>query len=153
VKSAASFEHTMHRFVKYWMPTILWMALIFLGSTDLLSAEHTSRFLVPLLRWLDPQISWAALNAVQTAIRKLGHVTDFGGAAVARASRRSRLANEDVDLGWGCFDRLRGFRCQRRVSSIVHSIADFIVSRCDDRYLRCADWPCDVYCGYRPEDC
>jgi VanZ family protein len=64
-------------FVKYWMPAIFWMALIFLGSTDLLSAEHTSRFLVPFLRWLDPQISWAALNAIQTAIRKLGHVTEY----------------------------------------------------------------------------
>lgn len=65
------------RFVKYWMPVIVWMALIFIGSTDVLSAEHTSRFLVPILRWLDPQISWAALNAIQTIIRKLGHVTEY----------------------------------------------------------------------------
>jgi VanZ family protein len=67
----------MHRFVKYWMPTILWMVLIFVGSTDILSAEHTSRFLVPFLRWLDPQISWATLNAIQIAVRKLGHVTEY----------------------------------------------------------------------------
>jgi VanZ family protein len=65
------------RFVKYWMPAIVWMALIFIGSTDVLSAEHTSRFLVPILRWLDPQISWATLNAIQTIIRKLGHVTEY----------------------------------------------------------------------------
>jgi VanZ family protein len=65
------------RFVKYWMPAILWMALIFIGSTDVLSAEHTSRFLVPFLRWLDPQISWAALNTIQITIRKLGHLTEY----------------------------------------------------------------------------
>ena len=65
------------RFVKYWMPAFLWMALIFLGSTDVLSAEHTSRFLVPFLRWLDPQITWATLNLAQTIIRKLGHVTEY----------------------------------------------------------------------------
>ena len=65
------------RFVKYWMPAIAWMALIFIGSTDILSAEHTSRFLVPFLRWLDPQISWTALNAIQIAIRKLGHLTEY----------------------------------------------------------------------------
>jgi len=59
------------------MPAIAWMALIFIGSTDVLSAEHTSRFLVPFLRWLDPQISWATLNAVQTIIRKLGHLTEY----------------------------------------------------------------------------
>src|SRR6202035_5141994 len=70
------------RFVKYWMPAIAWMALIFIGSTDMLSAEHTSRFLVPILRWLDPQISWATLNAIQTIIRKLGHVTEYAILAV-----------------------------------------------------------------------
>jgi len=52
-------------------------AIIFLGSTDMLSAEHTSRFLVPFLRWIDPQISLAALNAIQLGIRKLGHLTEY----------------------------------------------------------------------------
>jgi VanZ family protein len=65
------------RFVRYWMPVIVWMALIFLGSTDMLSAEHTSRFLVPFLRWLDPQISLAALAAIQLGVRKLGHLTEY----------------------------------------------------------------------------
>jgi len=59
------------------MPAIVWMALIFLGSTDMLSAEHTSRFLVPFLRWLDPQISFAMLNAIQFGIRKLAHLTEY----------------------------------------------------------------------------
>jgi VanZ family protein len=53
------------------------MAIIFIGSTDVLSAEHTSRFLVPFLRWLDPQISFATLNAIQFGIRKLGHLTEY----------------------------------------------------------------------------
>jgi VanZ family protein len=66
------------RFVRYWMPAIVWMAIIFLGSTDMLSAEHTSRFLVPFLRWIDPQISFATLNAIQFGIRKLGHLTEYG---------------------------------------------------------------------------
>jgi hypothetical protein len=47
------------------------MLLIFVGSTDVLSAEHTSRFLVPFLRWLDPHISLAAINAIQLAVRNL----------------------------------------------------------------------------------
>jgi VanZ family protein len=59
------------------MPAILWMTIIFLGSSDMLSAEHTSRFLVPFLRWLDPQISFAALFAIQLGIRKLGHLTEY----------------------------------------------------------------------------
>jgi VanZ family protein len=59
------------------MPAFVWMALIFLGSTDMLSAEHTSRFLVPFLRWLDPQISLAALAVIQFGIRKLAHLTEY----------------------------------------------------------------------------
>src|SRR5438045_5042395 len=65
------------RFVRYWMPAIVWMALLFLGSTDVLSAEHTSRFLVPFLRWLDPQVSFATIVAVHTFIRKLGHFSEY----------------------------------------------------------------------------
>src|SRR5205814_9219426 len=65
------------RFVRYWMPAIVWMAIIFLGSTDMLSAEHTSRILAPFLRWIDPQISLVALNAIKLGIRKLGHLTEY----------------------------------------------------------------------------
>jgi VanZ family protein len=58
------------------------MALIFIGSTDVLSAEHTSRFLVPFLRWLDPHISFATIIAIQTLIRKVGHVTEYAILAI-----------------------------------------------------------------------
>ena len=72
----------MRRFVRYWMPLIIWMTLIFLGSTDVLSAEHTSRFLIPFLRWLDPEISWAALRSIQILVRKIGHLTEYAILAV-----------------------------------------------------------------------
>jgi len=64
-------------FLKYWLPVLFWLGLIFVGSTDMLSAEHTSRFLVPFLRWLDPHISPATLNSIQMIIRKFGHVTEY----------------------------------------------------------------------------
>jgi VanZ family protein len=53
------------------------MVLIFIGSSDALSAEHTSRFIVPFLRWLDPHISFATIAAVHLAVRKLGHFTEY----------------------------------------------------------------------------
>jgi VanZ family protein len=59
------------------MPVIAWMLLIFAGSTDVLSADHTSRFLVPFLRWLDPQMSFAAIASVHLVLRKLGHLTEY----------------------------------------------------------------------------
>jgi VanZ family protein len=63
--------------VSKWMPVIAWMLLIFAGSTDALSAEQTSRFLVPFLRWLDPDISFATLAAIQVVVRKMGHLTEY----------------------------------------------------------------------------
>ncbi len=54
------------------------MAVIFLGSTEALSSEQTSRILVPILRWLDPQISWDTINRLHLVIRKLGHITEYG---------------------------------------------------------------------------
>ncbi len=67
----------MKNFLKHWLPVLIWLGVIFLGSTDMLSAEHTTRFLVPFLRWIDPQISFATLNAIQLGIRKLGHLTEY----------------------------------------------------------------------------
>jgi VanZ family protein len=67
----------MKSFLKYWLPLVIWLGVIFVGSTDLMSAQHTSRFIVPFLRWLNPHISWAAINTIHTVIRKLGHVCEY----------------------------------------------------------------------------
>jgi len=67
----------MKSFLKYWLPLVIWLGVIFVGSSDLMSAQHTSRFIVPFLRWLNPHISWAAINTIHTVIRKLGHVSEY----------------------------------------------------------------------------
>jgi VanZ family protein len=65
------------RFVKYWLPLLLWLGVIFLGSTDLMSAEHTSRFIVPFLRWLKPDISPETLASIHFIVRKCAHVGEY----------------------------------------------------------------------------
>src|SRR6266581_5114086 len=67
----------MKSFLKYWLPPFIWLGVIFVGSTGVMSAEQTSRFLVPFLRWLDPQISFATIAAIHFALRKLGHLTEY----------------------------------------------------------------------------
>jgi VanZ family protein len=67
----------MRSFLKYWLPPFIWLAVIFVGSTEVMSAEQTSHFLVPFLRWLDPQISFATIAAIHFALRKLGHLTEY----------------------------------------------------------------------------
>ena len=58
------------------------MAIIFAGSTDLMSAEHTSRIIVPLLRWFFPTISPLALVRVEFFLRKAAHVSEYALLAV-----------------------------------------------------------------------
>jgi VanZ family protein len=65
------------RFVKYWLPLLLWLGVIFFGSTDLMSAEHTSRFIVPFLRWLKPDISPETLASIHFIVRKCAHLGEY----------------------------------------------------------------------------
>jgi VanZ family protein len=67
----------MRTFLKYWLPVLIWLGLIFIGSTDLLSAEHTSRFIGPILRWFDPNVSAETIARAQFFVRKAGHVTEY----------------------------------------------------------------------------
>src|SRR5881392_945203 len=65
------------RLLKNWLPVFIWLAVIFLGSTDLMSAEHTSRFIVPFLRWLNPDISLETLASIHSIIRKCAHLGEY----------------------------------------------------------------------------
>jgi VanZ family protein len=82
----------MRRFLKYWLPVSIWLGLIFLGSTDLMSAEHTSRIIGPLLHWFIPDISVEAIARVQFYIRKAAHVAEYAilAALLWRAFRRGK---------------------------------------------------------------
>ena len=67
----------MRRFLKYWLPLLIWLSLIFVGSTDLMSAEHTSRFIVPFLLWLKPRMSPQTIWVILVVMRKCAHVTEY----------------------------------------------------------------------------
>jgi VanZ family protein len=79
--------------LKSWLPVLLWMALMFTASTDLFSTEHTSRFLVPFLRWLKPDISGATIAQIHFLIRKAAHLTEYAILAILlwRALRVQRV--------------------------------------------------------------
>jgi VanZ family protein len=67
----------VRRFLKYWLPVLVWMIFIFIGSSDLLSAEHTSRFIGPFLRWFAPDISDATVASIQLVVRKCAHLSEY----------------------------------------------------------------------------
>ncbi len=72
----------MRSFLKYWLPVVIWLCLIFIGSTDLMSAEQTSRIIRPLLRWLKPDISMETIAQVQFVVRKCAHLTEYAILAI-----------------------------------------------------------------------
>lgn len=68
---------SVRSFIKYWLPALIWLAVIFLASGDLMSAEHTSRFIGPFLLWLNPDISVESLTLIHICVRKAAHLTEY----------------------------------------------------------------------------
>jgi VanZ family protein len=64
-------------FLKYWLPVLVWMALIFSASSDSHSSEHTSRIIEPLLHWLFPQMSREHIEDIHLVIRKCAHLSEY----------------------------------------------------------------------------
>lgn len=63
--------------MRYWSPAIAWVVVILIASSDLMSAEHTSRFIGPFLRWIMPDITAATVVGVQLWVRKGAHLTEY----------------------------------------------------------------------------
>lgn len=61
----------------YYAPPILWMGVIFYLSTSQFSAEATSRFLLPFLKLLFPQVAIEVLGIIHATIRKAGHFLEY----------------------------------------------------------------------------
>jgi len=53
------------------------MIIIFSASTDVMSSQHTSRIIGPILRWMFPTISEETVSRVQLVIRKCGHLSEY----------------------------------------------------------------------------
>jgi len=93
----------MKSFVKYWLPLLIWLGVIFVGSTELMSAEHTSRFIVPFLLWLKPGMSPQTIWIILVVVRKCAHVTEYAILAVLlwRALRSILTLRAKMSISFG----------------------------------------------------
>ena len=65
------------KFVKEWLPVLLWAIVIFLFSTEHFAAPQSSRILGPLLHWLFPDITAERVSSIQFVIRKFAHWFEY----------------------------------------------------------------------------
>jgi VanZ family protein len=75
------------RFVRTWLPVIVWSAVILWASTDSFSSSESRG-------WLASAVGAELADALNIAIRKLGHVVAYGilGILAWRADRRLVVA-------------------------------------------------------------
>lgn len=75
--AALSFRVLMKVFLRYWLPLIVWMALIFTASGDAKSVQHTDGILAHLFRWLNLHVSPSQLETMRWIVRKGAHMTEY----------------------------------------------------------------------------
>jgi VanZ family protein len=77
-------------FLKYWLPILIWMVVIFSASADSRSFQHSSRIIAPLVRWLFPSLPEESVRSIVFIVRKIAHLTEFAILALLawRALRR-----------------------------------------------------------------
>jgi MYXO-CTERM domain-containing protein len=68
--------------VRYWLPPLLWMAVMFWLSTDTFAAERTGGLLWRTLSTLAPRVTDAQYAWLHFGIRKAAHLTEYALLAV-----------------------------------------------------------------------
>lgn len=70
-------SNVVARLLKYWLPVLIWMLFVFGASTSLGTPQHTGRFIVPFLRWLNPHMTDSTIQRIHHGIRKMGHLSEY----------------------------------------------------------------------------
>ena len=76
-------------FLFYWLPALVWMAVIFTASADPRSAAHSSTLFMPLLHFFFPQIPTDEAERLHHYFRKCCHLSEY--AILALLVRRALI--------------------------------------------------------------
>jgi VanZ family protein len=89
-----------------WLLVLLWTAVLWWLGGESGSLNATSRFLLPLLRWLLPDASVATLFSIHSLLRKGAHVGGYGvlafltWRALVASTRTAALRPALLALAW-----------------------------------------------------
>ncbi len=119
----------------YWLPPLLWMAVMFVLSTDTFAAEQTGGVLWRVLSGLAPQVTYAQYTLLHFLTRKAAHLTEYAilaclllrafraGAAGAWHWRWALLSFVLVAIHAG-LDEYHQAYTQYRTGSVADSVLD-----------------------------
>jgi cold-inducible RNA-binding protein len=119
----------------YWLPPLLWMAVMFVLSTDTFAAEHTGGVLWHVLSGLAPRVTYEQYTLLHFLIRKAAHLTEYAilaclllracraGAAQAWHWRWATLSFVLVAIHAGLDEYHQAFT-QSRTGSVSDSVLD-----------------------------
>ena len=74
---AVNSREPVERSLTKWMPVVAWAIVIFVFSTSYFSADNTSKFIDPILRFLMPGASAATIALAHGFVRKAAHFTNY----------------------------------------------------------------------------
>jgi VanZ family protein len=66
------------RKLRAWIPTLLWLCVLAMFSTDMFSAEHTGSLLARILDTLFPRLSAEHFAQIHFLVRKSAHFCSYG---------------------------------------------------------------------------
>ena len=124
------------RWLYYWLPPFLWMAMIFYFSTDNFSGENTGSYVEMILKLFYPSAGRELIDWIHFLIRKGAHFTEYAilGTLYYRAFRGDSASRWDP--GWAVYslvaiavyavlDEFHQTFTSHRVGSIYDSMIDF----------------------------
>ena len=103
------------------------MGIIFMGSTDIGSSQHTSRIIIPFLKWLKPDISAHSIHIAQAMLRKSGHVSEYAALAMLMWRCRRKMTGNDKEWIWTEAPRFIGAAAFYAATDEFHQY--FVVTR------------------------
>jgi VanZ family protein len=125
----------MRFFLIYWLPVLVWMAIIFVLSTSWFSMAQTAQFVEPLLRRLFPRLKAEGLSLAHVRFRESAHFGEYLvlGMLVFHAIRgdsdqswrpRWMLASSLWTVGYAVLDELHQRWERGRTPKLRHVLID-----------------------------
>jgi VanZ family protein len=121
-------------FVRYWLPPLAWMAVIWGFSTDMGSADHTGGIVAWIVTTLWPWATPADVELAHGLVRKLGHLGEYAILAALwfralRAERRRpsiacALAALGISVAWAITDEVHQIFVPSRTPAALDVLID-----------------------------